>query len=131
MTSKTYGQQVLEGAKLHLKRLRSEAGGRGEKMQYDDLDLMIEVDRILRERAARKGGLASKKAQGIMLALQCAPNKNPKIAWRHFKQFTPENPFKVAGYSVYVNDERLIEISPAGKKRAIKLDTFRGYFSKP
>ena len=131
MKRKTDAQQMLEGARDHLKKLSRELPGRGEKMQHDDLELMIEVDRILRERAARKGGLASKKAQGIMLALQCAPNKNPKIAWRHFKQFTPENPFKVAGYSVYVNDERLIEISPTGKKRAIELDTFRGYFSKP
>lgn len=130
MKRKTDAQQMLEGARDHLKMLSRELPGRGEEMQYDDLELMIEVDRILREHAARKGGRASKKAQGIQLALQCAPNKKVKYAWKYLKQYTLKNPLKVPGYSVYINGETVIQIDTEGKKRAIKYGTFRRYCSE-
>ena len=131
MKRKTDAQQMLEGARDHLKKLSRELPGRGEKMQYDDLDLMIEVDRILRERAARKGGRASKKAQGLILALQCVPDKRAKYAWRYLEQYSRENPFKVAGYSIYIDGDKLIQINPAGKKhRPIEIKAFRRYCSE-
>ena len=127
MKSKTHGW--LEGVLDYLKQLRSEAGGRGEKMQHDDLELMIEVDRILRVRAARKGGRASKKPRGVMLALQDAPDK-AKSAWEYLKQYESFFAFKEDGYVVYMDDETLFQVDPAGKQRKIPYDTFRGYFSK-